>query len=131
MAYEKQTWECGETITAEKLNHIEDGIESASSGGGTAPLIIRADHLEDCPEGYTGNGVMVMNVTYQQAWDAVNAGQSVYLELDSDGIYSLQNISVYPTEGLQFNAGNSKIALTASEASALLSWSRCTPGGSA
>lgn len=34
MAYEKQTWECGETITAEKLNHIEDGIESASSGGG-------------------------------------------------------------------------------------------------
>ena len=74
---------------------------------------------------------MVMNVTYQQAWDAVNAGQSVYLELDSDGIYSLQNISVYPTEGLQFNAGNSKIALTASEASALLSWSRCTPGGSA
>lgn len=34
MAYEKQTWECGETITAEKLNHIEDGIASASSGGG-------------------------------------------------------------------------------------------------
>lgn len=32
MAYEKQTWECGETITAEKLNHMEDGI--ANCGGG-------------------------------------------------------------------------------------------------
>ena len=25
-AYEKQTWETGDTITAEKLNHIESGI---------------------------------------------------------------------------------------------------------
>lgn len=33
MAYEKQTWECGETITADKLNHMEDGIEEASGGG--------------------------------------------------------------------------------------------------
>lgn len=31
MSYEKQTWKNGETITAEKLNHIEDGI--ASIGG--------------------------------------------------------------------------------------------------
>ena len=37
MAYERQTWECGETITAEKLNHMEEGISSAS-GGGTALL---------------------------------------------------------------------------------------------
>lgn len=29
MAYEKQTWQTGETITAQKLNHIEDGITSA------------------------------------------------------------------------------------------------------
>lgn len=27
MAYEKHTWTTGETITAEKLNHIEEGIE--------------------------------------------------------------------------------------------------------
>ena len=26
MAYEKHTWETGETITAELLNHIEDGV---------------------------------------------------------------------------------------------------------
>lgn len=33
MAYEKQTWACGDTITADKMNHIEEGIENASSGG--------------------------------------------------------------------------------------------------
>lgn len=39
MAYDKHTWQCGETITAEKLNHIENGI--ASSGGMDYDLIIR------------------------------------------------------------------------------------------
>lgn len=72
---------------------------------------------------------MVMNVTYQQAWDAVNAGQSVYLELDSDEIFSLQRISVDPTEGLGFRVGNSDLDLTASEASELLLSGNCLPGG--
>lgn len=30
MAYEKQTWADGDIITAEKLNHIENGIENSS-----------------------------------------------------------------------------------------------------
>ena len=29
MAYSKQTWATGDTITAEKLNHMEDGIGSS------------------------------------------------------------------------------------------------------
>lgn len=33
MAYDKHTWTCGEAITAEKLNHMENGI---ASGGVTA-----------------------------------------------------------------------------------------------
>lgn len=32
MAYQKQTWRCGEVVTADKLNHMEDGIENADSG---------------------------------------------------------------------------------------------------
>lgn len=36
MAYTKKTWECGETITADALNRMEDGIDEAlQSGGGT------------------------------------------------------------------------------------------------
>lgn len=34
MAYEKQTWETGDVITAEKLNHMESGIEDGGGGGG-------------------------------------------------------------------------------------------------
>lgn len=34
-SYEKQTWITGEVITAEKLNHIEDGIANGGSGGGS------------------------------------------------------------------------------------------------
>ena len=33
MAYEKQTWECGDVISAEKMNHMEDGIANAGGGG--------------------------------------------------------------------------------------------------
>lgn len=33
MAYDKHVWTCGEAITTEKLNHMEDGI--ADSGGGS------------------------------------------------------------------------------------------------
>ena len=38
MSYTKQTWQNGDVITAEKLNHMEGGIENA--GGNTQPLII-------------------------------------------------------------------------------------------
>lgn len=34
MAYEKNIWANGDTITAEKLNHMEDGIAEGGSGGG-------------------------------------------------------------------------------------------------
>lgn len=33
MAYEKTTWATGDVITAEKLNHAEDGIASANDSG--------------------------------------------------------------------------------------------------
>ena len=43
MAYVKQTWSCGDEISAEKLNHMEDGIYDASqSGGGNTPLLVNA-----------------------------------------------------------------------------------------
>ena len=34
MAYEPKTWECGEALTADALNHMEQGIAEASEGGG-------------------------------------------------------------------------------------------------
>lgn len=48
MSYEKQTWSTGETITANKLNHIEDGIADGGSGGGSDVFIVHviADYSE-------------------------------------------------------------------------------------
>lgn len=49
MAYTKQTWATGDTVTASKLNHIEDGIASARNtatvcvnfnGGGIAGSVM-------------------------------------------------------------------------------------------
>lgn len=36
MSYEKQTWNKGDTITAEKLNHMEDGIAAVEKQQGPA-----------------------------------------------------------------------------------------------
>lgn len=33
MAYTKQNWNNGDVITADKMNHIEDGIVEGGSGG--------------------------------------------------------------------------------------------------
>lgn len=45
MAYEKQEWKCSDTITADKMNHIEDGIESAG-GGNDAPFYVLHAELD-------------------------------------------------------------------------------------
>lgn len=33
MSYEPTVWACGDVITAEALNHIEQGLEECCSGG--------------------------------------------------------------------------------------------------
>lgn len=39
MAYEPKTWSCGDVITANDLNHIEQGI--ADSGGVIADMSVQ------------------------------------------------------------------------------------------
>jgi len=43
MSYTKQTWATGDTVTADKLNHMEDGIEGAGGGGGGFDVVISCD----------------------------------------------------------------------------------------
>ena len=62
MNYEKQTWERGETISADKLNHMEEGIANAG-GGGT--LVVGFDRLEgDFPNVYE---------VYDKTWSEVSS----------------------------------------------------------
>lgn len=64
MAYTKQTWTSGETVTAAKLNHMEDGIANGESGG-SGVLVVHVDN------NYT------MDKTWQEITDALNAGMVV------------------------------------------------------
>lgn len=61
MAYEKQTWQCGDTISAEKLNHMEDGI--ADAGGGSSTLVVNGTTDE-------GTGTTTLDKTWQEISDA-------------------------------------------------------------
>lgn len=60
MAYEPKEWQCGDTITAEDLNRMEQGI--AQGGGGSAPLKV---HVTD-----DGEGTLVLDKTWQEIYDA-------------------------------------------------------------
>lgn len=93
MSYEKQTWECGEIITAEKLNHIEDGLEEASRGGGgggdvSTPLIVNASTQD--------NFEWTCDTTFGEIDDAVRSGRTVLILYDriTDGweVYNAGNV---------------------------------------
>ena len=51
MSYEQQNWVTGNRITAEKLNHMEQGISSA--GGGTALIVNITVTQEDADTVFT------------------------------------------------------------------------------
>lgn len=66
MAYEPKTWACGDVVTADALNKIEQGIAEASSGGGTS-LVTNKYEL----------GEVTMQATKQGA--ALNLSQPIAL----------------------------------------------------
>lgn len=40
MSYSEYTWQTGETITAEKLNNLEGGVQEALANGSGSPLVL-------------------------------------------------------------------------------------------
>lgn len=67
MSYTKQTWTKGDIVSADKLNHIEDGIESASSGGGsvTYDIIVKCDGAN--PETMTDEDLHLVEGDFESA----------------------------------------------------------------
>ena len=65
MSYNKTTWSAGDTITAEKLNKMEDGIASGGSGSTELYLIgITQD-----------NDTLTMDKTWKEIYDAADDGK--------------------------------------------------------
>lgn len=80
MAYTPTVWDCGDVVTAEKLNKIEEAIQLLSeSGGSTAPLIISYDHEDSStspPREYT-------DTTWQTVYDALEDGRMVLVDIST------------------------------------------------
>lgn len=80
MAFTPKTWECGETITADELNRMEQGIASASSGGGI--LEINTDHYD------AEAGISYYDKTWQEVYDALSQGKmAVNIGTESGSAY--------------------------------------------
>lgn len=60
MAYTKQNWECGDLITANRMNHIEDGIANA----GSSDYYLIDFHFDS--ETGTSNLIVVPNGNYSE-----------------------------------------------------------------
>ena len=80
MSYDKQTWQTGDVITANKLNHMEDGI--ASSGGGR--FVATATFDEEAEGWYT-------DYTAQEIYDAFENGMDIWIKLSYDEAFAYMN----------------------------------------
>lgn len=70
MAYEKQTWVNGDTITQEKLNHMEDGIAEANGKSTSANILIVTFTID-------GSRTFYCDKTYEEILNAINNGDIV------------------------------------------------------
>ena len=80
MSYEPHTWVAGETVTAAKLNHMEEGI--GSGGGG---LMVIAEY-DDETDSYT-----ITSHTWQDIYDAIDDGVPVYVRIDLSSIAGVRS----------------------------------------
>lgn len=66
MAYEKQTWECGDVISADKMNHMEDGIAGGDPGYECADNVItvydESINVNNDPDAHTPTDSKTVNV---------------------------------------------------------------------
>lgn len=74
MSYIKTTWQTGDTVTAEKLNHAENGIENAnqnalpsvsSTDNGDVLTVVEGAWAKAAPSG--GGGVFVVHTTFDDS----------------------------------------------------------------
>ena len=66
MTYNKTTWASGDTITAEKLNNIENGIEASSEASGL--LVVTFTH---------DNVTYSVDKTFAEITTAINEGLTI------------------------------------------------------
>ncbi len=74
MAYTKNTWETGDIVSSQKLNHIEDGIANAGSA-----FFINASDSENEEAFFT-----TLDKTWQEIYDAYSSGTLCVIRYSGD-----------------------------------------------
>lgn len=102
MAYTPTDWRCGDVVTAEALNKMEQGI--ANAGGGQEPLIFtiteREATLEECPLGMGGT-VIEYSHSWQEIHDAlINGRMCFYKKLTEEEVGLFPMIVATINEGV-------------------------------
>ena len=82
MSYVKQTWQTGDVVTAEKLNHIEDGVAGAG-GMAVIPLEISGSDLQT-------------SLTWSEIKDIVSSGKAAVLRFsyEEEGYFQISDYHV-------------------------------------
>lgn len=81
MAYTPTNWECGDVVTAEKLNKLEEAVENLSlaiEGGGSEPLMVGMTIEADTPS--AEQTTYTLDKTWQEITDAF---PNAYLQFQS------------------------------------------------
>ena len=81
MSYTPKEWQCGDTISAEALNHLEQGVANASGGGSNIIIQSALTKSYEC-SGQTHEG------TISTAELALMGVQSEYVIIFDDDIYN-------------------------------------------
>lgn len=96
MSYIKQTWVDGDIVTAEKMNHIEDGVANSDTKGNSTYYVF---YYSDDGEGST-----YFRGNIQEAFEALSKG--IYPILVFDNGYGTREIAhliyYYQNEYMQF-----------------------------
>ncbi|MBO7735558.1 MAG: hypothetical protein J6S67_23535 [Methanobrevibacter sp.] len=125
MAYDKYTWEAGDTVTAGKLNHIENGIEEASqtkganilnvwigqneapksvnNGVGPYSLYYDEELTEKICDAWIDTQDSTVN-SYQDAIDIINELREIFEPADIVKIHYNDNGDIYTGE-VMFSGG--------------------------
>lgn len=70
MAYEPNTWNTGDTITSEKLNHMEQGVSAASAAAEAATQAAQAASAAAKTAATTSTAGVVKQIPHMEALSA-------------------------------------------------------------
>lgn len=107
MAYEKQTWANGDTITAPKLNNIEGGVEDMNNSyekqTWVTGEVITAEKLNHIEDGIANGSGSSSNIVYGSfTTQGVKGVQNIDVPYSGKG-YPIEVI-IYPTDSYGFAA---------------------------